>query len=165
MRTHALTPPSHRLQRGVALVVGMIMLLVLTILAIAGMGTANLEFLMSGNEQFRSRAFNAAEAGIAQAIATGGMVAAPGWTQTVAGTVPGAGTDTYSAAIDMPLGATPINLSRPGFSANTFVTYHFRITSTGTSARNSQALHVQEVADVAKNDPSTQNCLSPPCAL
>ena len=55
-------------QSGAALVVGLILLLVLTILAISGMTTASLELQMAGNEQYQERAFQAAEAGIEQAI-------------------------------------------------------------------------------------------------
>ena len=58
-------------QRGAALVVGLILLLVLTLLAISGMTTASLELLMAGNEQYRERAFQAADAGVEQALAAG----------------------------------------------------------------------------------------------
>ena len=58
-------------QSGAALVVGLLLLLVLTILAISGMTTATLELQMAGNEQYQERAFQAAEAGIEQAIAAG----------------------------------------------------------------------------------------------
>src|SRR5512134_4057674 len=58
-------------QSGAALVVGLLLLLVLTILAISGMTTASLELQMAGNEQYQERAFQAAETGIEQAIASG----------------------------------------------------------------------------------------------
>jgi len=51
-------------QQGAALVVGLILLLVLTLLAISGMTTASLELQMAGNEQYQERAFQAADAGI-----------------------------------------------------------------------------------------------------
>jgi type IV pilus assembly protein PilX len=57
-----------RAESGAALVVGLILLLVLTVLAISGMTTASLELQMAGNEQYQERAFQAAEAGIEQAI-------------------------------------------------------------------------------------------------
>ena len=40
-------------------------------LAISGMTTASLELQMAGNEQYQERAFQAADAGIEQAMATG----------------------------------------------------------------------------------------------
>ena len=55
-------------QRGAALVVGMIMLAILTLLAITAMNTSSTELVMAGNEQFRERAFQMAEAGIEQAV-------------------------------------------------------------------------------------------------
>jgi type IV pilus assembly protein PilX len=58
-------------QNGAALVVGLLLLLVLTILAISGMTTATLELQMAGNEQYQERAFQFAEAGIEQAMAAG----------------------------------------------------------------------------------------------
>jgi type IV pilus assembly protein PilX len=58
-------------QQGAALVVGLILLLVLTLLAISGMTTASLELQMAGNEQYQERAFQAADAGLEQAMARG----------------------------------------------------------------------------------------------
>jgi type IV pilus assembly protein PilX len=60
-----------RRQSGAALVVGLLLLLVLTILAISGMTTATLELQMAGNEQYQERAFQFAESGIEQAIDAG----------------------------------------------------------------------------------------------
>jgi type IV pilus assembly protein PilX len=58
-------------QRGAALVVGLLLLTVLTLLAISGMTAALLELQMAGNEQYRERAFRAADAGIERAIRAG----------------------------------------------------------------------------------------------
>jgi hypothetical protein len=60
---------SARRESGAALVVGLILLLVLTLLAISGMTTASLELLMAGNLQYQKRAFEAADSGIEQALA------------------------------------------------------------------------------------------------
>jgi hypothetical protein len=62
---------SVRRESGAALVVGLILLLVLTLLAISGMTTASLELQMAGNEQYQTRAFEAADAGVEQAMAAG----------------------------------------------------------------------------------------------
>ena len=64
------TRPTRR-QSGAALVVGLLLLVVLTLLAISGMTTASLELRMAGNEQYQKRAFQAADAGVEQAIAAG----------------------------------------------------------------------------------------------
>jgi type IV pilus assembly protein PilX len=63
--------PSYSRQPGAALVVGLLLLLVLTLLAISGMTTASLELQMAGNEQFQEQAFQAADAGIERAIQAG----------------------------------------------------------------------------------------------
>ena len=60
-----------RRQSGAALVVGLILLLVITLFAISGMATAALELLMAGNEQYQERAFQAADAGVERAMASG----------------------------------------------------------------------------------------------
>ena len=55
-------------QRGAALVIGLILLVILTLLAITGMNTASTELVMAGNEQYRQHAFQASATGIEQAI-------------------------------------------------------------------------------------------------
>jgi Tfp pilus assembly protein PilX len=55
-------------QRGAALVIGLVLLLVLTILAVSTMRTASLELAMAGNAQFRENAFQLAESGIENMI-------------------------------------------------------------------------------------------------
>jgi Tfp pilus assembly protein PilX len=57
--------PQRSRQAGVALIVGLVLLMVLTVLAISTMRTATLELLMAGNAQFRENAFRIAEAGLA----------------------------------------------------------------------------------------------------
>jgi type IV pilus assembly protein PilX len=57
-----------RRQRGAALVVGLVLLLVLTLLAVSTMRTASLELLMAGNAQFRENAFRLAEASLADGV-------------------------------------------------------------------------------------------------
>jgi len=75
MKTETQVVPRDRAavphQRGAALVVGLLLLLVLTILAISGMTTASLELQMAGNRQYQERAFQAAEAGVEQAMRAG----------------------------------------------------------------------------------------------
>lgn len=51
-------------QSGAALVIGLILLLVLTVLGASGVNMATLELRMAGNEQARQLAFQAAETGI-----------------------------------------------------------------------------------------------------
>ena len=61
--------PGH--QQGAALVVGLILLVVITVLAISGMNTATTELAMARNDQNYENAFQAAETGLARALTTG----------------------------------------------------------------------------------------------
>jgi type IV pilus assembly protein PilX len=60
----------HR-QQGAALVVGLILLVVITVLAISGMNTATTELAMARNDQNYENAFQAAETGLENALAQG----------------------------------------------------------------------------------------------
>ena len=58
-------------QTGAALVVGLVLLVVVTVLAISGMNTATTELAMARNDQNYENAFQAAENGLEQALAQG----------------------------------------------------------------------------------------------
>ena len=118
------------------------------------MNSASVEFIMAGNDQYRSNAFQAAEAGVEQSIISGTFNpgAAP---QPVAGTVPNTGppADNFTGSILPQLGGAP----QPaiwGNSWNSFSTYHFEIQSTGFSRRNSRTAHQQGIAVIAPSSPS-----------
>ncbi len=55
-------------QQGAALVIGLILLVVITVLAVSGMNTATTELAMARNDQNAENAFQAAETGIETAI-------------------------------------------------------------------------------------------------
>ncbi len=57
-------------QRGAALVVSLILLMMLTLLAISTMSTASLEVTMAGNDQFAENAFQLAESANEQFLQT-----------------------------------------------------------------------------------------------
>ena len=147
----------RRTQSGAALVVGMLLLLVLTLLAISGMNTASLELAMAGNMQYHESAFQAAETGVEQAMTVGTFnpSAAAERLPATAGTntqIPNtAGRDTFFATVTPQLGGAP----QPavwGASWDSFSTYHFEVQSNGTSARNAVATTVQGVAVIAPWD-------------
>jgi type IV pilus assembly protein PilX len=58
-------------QNGAALVVGLILMVVITVLAISGMNTATTELAMARNDQNYENAFQAAETGLENALAQG----------------------------------------------------------------------------------------------
>jgi type IV pilus assembly protein PilX len=144
--------PSRARQQGAALVIGLILLMVLTLLAVSSMNSASLEFIMAGNEQYRANAFQAAEAGIEQSLVQG--IFNP---DAAAQNLKGANnaTDNWASAITLPLG----NVPQPalwGNSWNSFATYHFEVASTGTAVRTATAVNTQGVAFFAPSSPTVQ---------
>lgn len=153
-----------RPQGGAALVVGLILLLVLTLLAVSGMTTASLELQMAGNEQYQERAFQFADAGIEQAMAGGvfNTNAAVGTYDNIAAVnpVPDRGTGQQIAncpevagaadgeqceffmRFDLQAGQTAV--PGGGYSIGTgFEAYHFIIDSYGTAERGALSEHRQ----------------------
>jgi type IV pilus assembly protein PilX len=150
-------------QRGAALVVGLILLLVLTVLAVSGVATAALELLMAGNEQYQERAFQAADAGIEQAMAKGVFTTDPAAAAAIyndsAGTNPtpkrGLGTQIegcpnqsdaangqceYFVRFDQQSGVTPV--PGGGYSLGTGLqAYHFVVDAYGVDSRGATSEH------------------------
>jgi type IV pilus assembly protein PilX len=140
-------PALPRAQRGAALAVGLILLLVLTLLAVTGFNTATTELVMAGNEQYRRNAAQAATTGIEQAIARVDRVSTVrgGPAQELAGELDGPANDTFVARTRF--AGEERNL--PQSSADKFVGLHFTIESTGASRRQATDTQVQGVMVVA----------------
>ncbi|HWK49237.1 MAG TPA: pilus assembly PilX N-terminal domain-containing protein [Steroidobacter sp.] len=136
---------SHR-QTGAALVVGLLLLLVLTVLAISGVNSTSLNLIMAGNAQFAQDAFQAAESGIEVSMAANQFNPDPNLppeTQTVS--------KRYSAVSRTQLCGMP-QPALPGSSLKSYSTYHFEIESTGESARGASARNIQALAIIAPAD-------------
>lgn len=120
-------------QRGVALVVALVLLVILTLLAFAGANTASVELAMAGNEQFRRNAALAAAAGIEQSIAR--LAEAP----TVAGSPPVRHeNEVVPGSADRFTSETRYvgeESTLPQFSQDEFVGLHYVIESSSVSAR------------------------------
>ncbi|MCR4346806.1 MAG: PilX N-terminal domain-containing pilus assembly protein [Sulfuricaulis sp.] len=65
----------NRRERGTALIMSLVILMILTILGISAMGTATLEEKMSGNIQEGTRGFEVAESGLQKALLDGAQYA------------------------------------------------------------------------------------------
>lgn len=142
-----------QVERGSALVVALMMLVVLTVLAITGMNIASTELVMAGGEQDRTRAFSAAEIGVERAIReiiAGDVDAVPG------NVVDEAATDVDGSSVNASSGTAVERYETStayrgetslitNNSVEKFSAFHFEITSRGTSARGAQATHVQGV--------------------
>jgi Tfp pilus assembly protein PilX len=136
-------------QQGAALVVGLLLLLILTILAISGMTTATLELQMAGNTQYKERAFQAAETGIERAIETATFDTANPYDETnqrVDTTAGSTNDDTYDFHMEFDRDTGTTIVPGGGYSMGTgFQAYHFNIESTGRSERGAEATHTQSI--------------------
>jgi len=78
MKTNFQKMIDRKRQRGAALIVGLLLLVVITILAVSGMNTATTELAMARNDQTYENVFQAAEKGLESALAQGNFsTAAP----------------------------------------------------------------------------------------
>ena len=140
-------------QQGAALVVGLLLLLILTLLAISGMNTSSLELIMAGNTQYSQNAFQAAEAGIERSIAAN--VFNPDPSLPMERQQSPANRAYQFTALTTPQLAGAAQPALPGSSLDSFSTYHFEIASTGSSVRGATARNVQALAVIAPADSTT----------
>jgi type IV pilus assembly protein PilX len=144
--TSAHTTVSGRRERGAALVIGLILLLILTILAVSGVVTSTSELRMVANQQQQERAFQAAEVAIERALTT--SIASTSTTTTVARTeiTPGADdTEEYEYRL-RPVGEFQPPASAPtgAFSAGVgLAAFHFEVTSSGFAPGDAVSDHTQ----------------------
>lgn len=136
--------PAGRRQHGAALVVGLILLLVLTVLAIASVGTSTMDLKMAANAQYAANAFQATERGIDVAILT----TAPNTTTPLVtvNNQPAGPTDTYSYTMRFNINNGITEVPSGGFSLGEgigFKAFHFDVTSTGSSSSNSTTTATQ----------------------
>ena len=133
-------------ERGAALVIALLLLVILSLLATTGMRTSIAELWMAGSEQFHRAAVEAAsagvEAGIARLRASRGGVA--GETEIDGGS----GDAPYTATIRR----AGTEASIPGTSAEKFVGAHFEIESTGAAPRAALDVQVQGVMVVSSTN-------------
>jgi type IV pilus assembly protein PilX len=132
---------NHR-QQGAALVIGLILLLVLTILAVSGVFTSTMELRMVRNTQSQERAFQAAEVAIEDALANPVLSTSTPFNQaTVA--VPNQPDDTYSYGLQF-VGQTPLGTGMTGYSiGSAFQSYHFQVDATGNGPDGAVSNHTQ----------------------
>jgi len=133
-------------QRGAALVVGLILLVVITLLAVVGMNIANTELAGATSEQLRMRAFNAAETGLETRLQTLALDATTSGTPVEADPVAVENspvnpddepTDTFQ--LTTTYWGEGTMLSR--YTTGTFAGFHYSVESTGRSVRGAVAVH------------------------
>ena len=149
---------NSRKQSGAALIVGLLLLVVITVLAVSGMSTATTELAMARNDQNYENAFQAAETGLEAALAQGQFNALG----TVTITQYVNSNDSFDARIE-PDGDPTIVPDR-AFSLGVgsgVVAYHFVATSEAKSERvvgadsdrDSNAVHTQAFYVVGPQGP------------
>jgi len=130
-------------QRGAALVVGLVLLLVITMLAVTSMNTSTVQLMMAGNKQFSESAFQAAETGINRALLAGSFntkvatVVPEALVSTEYGRAKVRSQTTFKARTAVPSGGFSIG------GDDTFNAYHFEVVSTGRAERASTSRHRQ----------------------
>jgi type IV pilus assembly protein PilX len=144
--------PASR-QRGAALIVGLVMMVVLTLLAVSSMNTATLELLMARNNQEQENAFQAAESAIDIAIARKNWTtAAP--TNVLPVSMGGYGTgQATTTCVDM------TNVPGRGFSSgegdNGIKAYHFDTIAQGSANNNAISFNNQSFYTIG---PGSDGC-------
>ena len=120
-------------QSGAALVVGLLLLVVITVLAVSGMNTATTELAMARNDQNHENAFQAAETGLEQALGQGqfNTTASVTVTQSVNTNDQFTATIEYEDSTFVPDSAFSLGRGTGGAAA-----YHFLATSTSESRRS-----------------------------
>lgn len=147
-----------RQQHGAALVVGLILLVVITVLAISGMNTATTELAMARNNQNYENAFQAAETGLETALAQGAFNTIAGTTVTT----PINDNDSVTTQIQF---ENTTSVPDKAFSLGVgsgIAAYHFIATATAesrrdpgnTTDRDSNAVHTQAFYVVGPQAPT-----------
>lgn len=155
-REAQMTMPSRHKQQGAALVVGLVLLMVLTVLGVSGMNTSTLELTMASNAQFHQDAFQAAETGIDILIESRTYSTVPNWPGNLVPVTPlGDGTYTTQAVTTF-TETTPV--PDGGFSGGegvqgTMQAFHFDIVSTGIGPRGATSIHNQSFYQIGPGGP------------
>lgn len=145
--------PNPKRQRGAALIVGLILLLVLTVLGVSTMRTASLELVMAGNVQFRENAFQLASSGLDTVLqeARNNIVqlsAEPGW-QLVAPQP--TRVEALFGEFDTSIRYLGESSPYSGYSSSEFVFQHFQIDAEGrTDQRGARSIQSQGIYLVTK---------------
>ncbi len=149
---------TYKNQQGAVLVVGLLLLVVITILAISGMNTATTELAMARNDQNYENAFQAAESGLEQAMAQGvfNTVGVSELTRVISEHESVSTTIRFEDATLVPDKAFSLGAGS-GIAA-----YHFLITATAesrrapgsTTDRDSTAVHTQAIYVVGPGSPA-----------
>jgi Tfp pilus assembly protein PilX len=137
-------------QRGVALVISLVLLVVLTLLAVVGMGSSTLELTMAGNAQYQEHAFQAAEAAVEVEMRRDDItpLAAPGELPALAENTGRNFVDDAGVVQATASGDTWYRRTSPASGweiggGTKFTAYHFDSIGSSTASRGANDQHVQ----------------------
>lgn len=137
-------------ERGIALVVSLVMLVVLTLLAVVGMSASTLELTMAGNAQHQENAFEAAEAVVEVEMRRNDIapLAAPGQLPAIPANTGRRFTDAGGIVQATGTGTTWYRRTSPATGwelggGTKFQAYHFDSIGDGTAPRGAADQHVQ----------------------
>jgi Tfp pilus assembly protein PilX len=139
---------TRKSQRGAALVIGLILLAIITLLAVVGMNISNSELASATSEQLRLRAFQAAETGVERGLLNLASVGTASMTPITDAAVADEGS-TLNPSTGLPQDMYQTTRQYRDWStfipnnSRTFNAYHYTVVSTGSSARNAVAVHTQ----------------------
>ena len=145
-------------QQGAALIIGLLLLVVITILAVSGMNTATTELAMARNNQTYENAFQAAENGLETALAQGNWNTAV----TIVVTPPTTTYEIISATIQFEDSTLVPDKAFSLGSGSGIAAYHFIATSQAAyrmdpgnvTDRDASATHTQAFYVVGPNSPT-----------
>ena len=138
-------------ERGAALFVGLVLLLVMTVLGVSGMSTATLELAMAGNAQAQQDAFQAAETGIDIAISSGDFTTLE--TVTLPSITIGDGEVVVETTFQQSTGVPDSAFSLGVGTSNTVQAFHFDVVAVGTGPRGATSTHRQSFYVVGPGGP------------
>ena len=137
-------------QSGAALVVGLILMLVMTVLGVSGMNTATLELMMASNAQSQQQAFQAAETGIDIAISQGNFSTLA--SSVVAPTAIGDGVTEAETTFQLTTPVPDISFSI-GVGTGSVQAFHFDAVAVGAGPRDAVSTHTQSFYIVGPGGP------------
>jgi type IV pilus assembly protein PilX len=142
MQTNTLSIASRSSQQGAALIVGLVLLLVLTVIGVSGMNTATMEITMANSVQVQQDAFQLAENAIDTALATEAYTTAGARNVALLGT-PQYDRQAVTTFTDI---TTPVpgEVNTTGVAVGgTMVAWHFVTQASGQGPRNATSAHIQ----------------------
>ena len=135
-------------QRGAALVIGLILLAIITLLAVVGMNISNAELASATSEQLRLRAFQSAETGLERGLVAMFKVPAKIGAEEISPVTGIVGSPINPSTL-LPMDNYKTTITYRGESnvaegfGSGFSSFNYSVASEGTSARNSIARHVE----------------------